>query len=83
MSTPAPTTTIVATETVHLTLPILVGSYFSYLSSLMYEHLGHFSPSARRRHVERRDARVGASVHVGATVDQEAGFSKVGKNITF
>ncbi len=25
MSTPAPTTTIVATETVHLTLPILVG----------------------------------------------------------
>ncbi len=26
MSTPAPTTTIVATETVHLTLPILVGN---------------------------------------------------------
>ncbi len=25
MSTPAPTTTIVATETVHLTIPILVG----------------------------------------------------------
>ncbi len=28
MSTPAPTTTIVATETVHLTIPLLVGQSF-------------------------------------------------------
>ncbi len=35
MSTPAPTTTIVATETVHLTIPILVG---------ILQNLGRINP---------------------------------------